>query len=524
MVTVRQRWALVLVMVALMSFGLLAQPSKDHRLGKWPTFQIRQWTDSVAFAPDGKTVACDLVVRDTADGKERAIGKPGEEHAGCTYVAFSPDGKRLASVHYDRGLIHARHALCLWDVSTLSQVRKVATLFVAKGEVNPYAESLHYLTFSSDGKLLASRHLNDSTIVWDTTTCKERVRLKTNGLAVAFSRDGRKLISVSRTGLVQDWDLVTGKCADRPGGPTRDSYSYVKEAIASADGTTLALTDGHTVVLHDARTGKRLRHFVNLDDSGCLALSSDGRYLATACRTGVVLFDALTGKERGRWVDESRRKGHTSTIRALAFSPEGKSLVVVGGEEGTTSWDVETLARPKKPEANPKRNPAVSLETTVVSLAENYRLDLGGKSLSEYLRHFDVGQELPPSPKVDLLLNIRNRSETPFVLDTDGRFYSYLAGDGAVNDPGLPYQIGIVGGMPPPKTVSIAPGETYSIPLQSLEHDYHQGSYWMLPGEYTLHVSYFTRVNPAPEGWRLLEDGSGSGLLQAAPLRLKVVK
>ena len=524
MVTGRQRWALVLVIAALVSFGLLAQPSKDHRLGKWPTFQLPLWTDSVAFAPDGKTVACDLVVRDAADGKELAIGKPGEEHAGCTYVAFSPDGKRLASVHYDRGLIQARHSVCIWDVNSRQEIRKALTLWFAKDETNRRVVSLHYLTFSADGKLLAVRHSNDSTIVWDTTTGKERVRLETKGLAVAFTHDGRHLISVSRTGLVQHWDLLTGKPTERVVGPNRDHYLFVSVALASADGTTLALTDGHTVLLTDAITGKRMRHFGDLEDVGCMALSADGKCLAIACRTGVVLFDTLTGKERGRWVDEKRRKRHTSEIRALAFSPDGKSLVVVGGEEGTTSWDVETLARPKKPEANPKRNPAISLETTVVSLAENYRLDLGGKSLSEYLRHFDVGQELPPSPKVDLLLNIRNRSETPFVLYTDGLFYSYLVGDGAVNDPGLPYQIGIVGGMPPPKTVSIAPGETYSIPLQSLEHDYHQGSYWMLPGEYTLHVSYFTRVYPAPDGWRSFEDGSGCGFLKAAPLRLKVVE
>ena len=524
MVTGRQRWTLILIVVALAGGGMMARPAQDHFRGKRPRFQVFQWGPRVAFASDGKTLACDLVLRDPTDGKEVAKGTLGEEYSGCGRVAYSPDGKRMASVHYDLGLIHARHAICLWDVSVRHEVRKTATLFSAKEQVNPQAESLQYLVFSHDGCLLATRHSDDASIVWHTKTGKERRRLETKGLAVAFTPDGRHLISVTRTGLVQLWDLVTGKCADRVPGPKRDSFVYVSEAIASSDGRTVALTDGRTVVVVDALSGRRLRHFGDLgrfgdlDEVALLALSADGKRLAAACRNEVVLFDTVTGKECGRWRDVAG--GRDNRVTALAFSPDGQSLAV-GASAFAAVWDLATLAQPDKPRPPP---PAPSVEATVVSRNDSHQLDLNGKSVRAYATHFEVGKELPPSPAVDLMFVIRNTSSSPIQLEAKGQFFCYLVGDGAVNHPGLPYQTGFGERPPPPKMISLAPGESHAVPLTHLDHDYHQGSFWLLPGEYTLHVSYLTRVDPAPNGWSVLDDGSGCGFVRAAPLRLKVVE
>ena len=475
MVTGKQRLALALVMVVLISCGLLAQSAQDDRLEKKTTFEIRHWTQSVVSAPDAKTGSFDLILRDTEERKEQANRILGKEYPPCAGIALSRDGKRLASVHYDSGLIVARHAICLWDVSSGREMRKVATLFFEKEQCNEQPECLHYLTFSWDGRSLATRHSDDSTVVWDTATATKRLRLETKGLAVGFTRDGRHLITATRTGLVQHWDLTTGKGTDRRAGPKDDHYVYVNAAVASADGSTLALTDGHTVVVKDARTGKRLRHYGDLGSVDSLALSTDGK----------------------------------SVVAEKGFDPE---------------WERQRLGLPDRPEAR-RESPTVSLEGTVVSRKETYALDLGGKTVAEYARHFMVGNDLPPSPAVDLVFTIRNTSATPIVIEPEGTFFSYLVGDGAVNHPGLPYQIGFSGNRPPPVKVSLSPGETYSIPLKSLTHDYHQGSFWLLPGEYTLHVSYLMRADPAPNGWETsLGDGSGLGCLRAAPLKLKVVE
>jgi hypothetical protein len=69
------------------------------------------------------------------------------------------------------------------------------------------------------------------------------------------------------------------------------------------------------------------------------------------------------------------------------------------------------------------------------------------------------------------------------------------------------------------KKVTLAPGKTYEIPIQSLDRGHSEQSYWLLPGEYALHASCFVWVDTAPEG---AEKTSDFVRLNALPLRVKV--
>jgi WD40 repeat protein len=282
--TIRHSGQLAAVIVlAFMAFETWSATAQERPAKPLPLFKVDDWSDSLAFAPDGQKLviatanrACDLVLRDLA-GKELSTGESEKDVPRCMHVAFSPDGKRLASVHFNDDMTRARHAICLWNVTADNKLRLSATL---KKEPERsrfhYRKSLYYLTFSPNGSMLATREPDDSTVVWDTTSGKERLRLNTKGMAVAFTPDGRKLTTVTRYGLVQHWDLATKTSVNPLGNAKREDFLFVVNAIASADGKTLALWDRYSVVFKDALSGKTLRRFDNLELEH-VVLSPDGK-------------------------------------------------------------------------------------------------------------------------------------------------------------------------------------------------------------------------------------------------------
>jgi WD40 repeat protein len=131
---------------------LSAQEPKERATLKGHTEPVR----SVAFSPDGKTVASgseDRTIKlwEVATGKERATLKGHIEEVSS--VAFSPDGKTLASGGKD---------IELWDVAT---GKERATLKGHKGDVISVA-------YSPDGKTLASCSVDKTIKLWGLKTDK----------------------------------------------------------------------------------------------------------------------------------------------------------------------------------------------------------------------------------------------------------------------------------------------------------------------------------------------------------------
>jgi WD40 repeat protein len=503
----------VIVALNFMALGIKPVLAQDRPAERRPLFKVEKtWVTSLAFSADGQRLACSLVLRDLS-GKEVATGEVDNDIPPCMHVAFSPDGKWLASVH-DDGNLCSRHAICLWTVTADNKLRPAATLKLTKDK-RLARKSMYFLTFSPDSRMLATREPDDSTIIWETASGKERLRLATQGLAVAFAPDGRTLIAVTRYGLVQHWDLATQKCVDPPATAKQEDFLFVENAIASADGKTLVLTDGYSVVLKNANSGKTVRRFDNLH-AGHLALSSDGKTLAAHCGNRVVLLDRETGKE----LAQLSMTAHT-LVRALAMSPDAKSLAVATDEPdyrfSLTAWEIARLSSERKKGIEP---PTVPLEATLTSLKETYTLDLNGKTPDEFATHVQ-GWPLPPSPKVDLVLTIRNKGTKTLTFHRDILLGLHLTGVGAMNHPMHSYQT--EGRGDEPKKVTLDPGKTYDIPIQSLDRGYGEQSYWLLQGEYTLHADCNVWVVSTPDEEDKSSDRSGFVRAKAPPLRVKVV-
>ncbi|MEH2305913.1 nSTAND1 domain-containing NTPase, partial [Nostoc sp.] len=279
---------------------------------------------SVAFSPDGKTIASasfDNTVKlwDAATGKEITTLKG---HSEAVYgVAFSPDGKMIASASSDK-------TVKLWDAAT---GKEITTL---KG----HSAGFNRVAFSPDGKTIASAS-SDSTIkLWDAATGKEITTLKGHSSvvsSVAFSPDGKTIASASWDDTIKLWDAATGKEIT-----TLKGHSYAVNSVAfSPDGKTIASASyDSTIKLWDAATGKEITTFKGHSSAVFgVAFSPDGKTIASASYDKTVkLWDAATGKEITTF------KGHSSAVFGVAFSPDGKTIASASDDKSVKLWDAAT--------------------------------------------------------------------------------------------------------------------------------------------------------------------------------------
>jgi len=238
-------------------------------------------------------------------------------------VAFSPDGKLLASGSHDK-------TVKLWDVATGAAVRTLTG----------HTDVVLSVAFSPDGKLLASASLDDTAKLWDVATgaAVRTLAGHTDGvLSVAFSPDGALLASGSHDKTVKLWDVTTGQVLRTLAGHT-DSVWLV---AFSPDGTLLASgSDDGTVTLWDVATGAAVRTLTGHTDGVLsVAFSPDGKLLALGWQFDTVeLWDVATGA-----VVRTIRC-HTIFVNDVAFSPDGKLLASGSHDKTVKLWDVATGA------------------------------------------------------------------------------------------------------------------------------------------------------------------------------------
>ncbi len=270
----------------------------------------------VAFASDNKTFFCSagglsrsshLELHELATGEELRLDEYILSHKGMIQcMASTHDGKTLATGSDDK-------TIRIWDVAGLKKKKRqgdeVLAGFKTVQILTGHADEVRFVTFSKDGKRLASASTAGDFKLWDVASGKELSTLllvepgkekadvgvgEGRGSPVAISRDFKTVALGTRTGEVKLWDVGSGKILAK-----------------------------HQVLKGQAVTA--------------LALSPDGKTLATAGGDSTIqLWDVASGKSL------ASLKAHTAVVHCLVWSPTDPILASAGANADATInlWEI----------------------------------------------------------------------------------------------------------------------------------------------------------------------------------------
>ena len=162
----------------------------------------------VAFSPDGKRIAGGnlgfgtITIWDAATGQAIITLGKGQILEAMS-LAFSPDGKRL--VVGTSGLL-SHLPLSVWDAATGEQI---LALIVHSGGERALLDAVTSVAYSPDGKRIASGDVEGVLKIWEAAAGQETLTLKAHAgqiRCLAFSRDGKWLLSAGTDGTLKVWD------------------------------------------------------------------------------------------------------------------------------------------------------------------------------------------------------------------------------------------------------------------------------------------------------------------------------
>jgi len=346
---------------------------------------------ALAFSRDGQRLAVasgaagaagELRIYSSSNGQ--LIAKPEHTIAGHAdiihSVAFAPDGKTLASTGYDR-------LIKLWDVASGKELRTL----------KDHSDTVYGLAFSGDGKLLASAAADRAVKIWDVASGRRLYSLgdSTDWLyALAWSPDSKHVAAAGVDKSIRVWEVGAEE-----GRLLHSVFAHegpVLRLAYSQDGKTLySLAEDRVLKSWDAgRLAEKRTYDKQPEAVLSLAVRPDNKQLALGRYDGALLLvDPETGKPQAQPLPAKPQPPKLNKVRPDA-GQRGKTVRIQ--LEGQNLDGVEVLSAIKDtkvvvvPEGRTKTNLSVDLTLPADLPAGNYPLSMKGPGGQSGLQPFFV--------------------------------------------------------------------------------------------------------------------------------------
>ncbi|RKU19182.1 hypothetical protein C6503_08160 [Candidatus Poribacteria bacterium] len=274
-------------------------------------------------------------------------------------LAFSPDGTKLVSAGADGTIVFGGFPTGFSDTKPDNLIR--LTDVSTGDELATLQRGSSELIFSPDDrtKTVATPTRVGNIRLWNTETGDELVIPLNDDLkpgfggnlpmvlALAFSPDGRWLVSGTTEGEIRMWDVATGEAltvfSELTEPMEQEHLRHISALAFSPDRALLAAGTPSQLHLWNVRTGHKLFSVSTVhkrgwrtyhDYPGPLVFSPDGAIFVSGHGSGTIqLWDAKTG-DRIAALD-----GHTQQVKTLKFSPDGEMLVSTAQDGTIFLWD-----------------------------------------------------------------------------------------------------------------------------------------------------------------------------------------
>jgi len=193
---------------------------------------------------------------------------------------------------------------------------------------------LDAVAFSPDGRRLLSSGDDEAARIWDVETGVELFSLlgnKARTRGAAWFPDGRRVVTASDDHTVRIWDASTGGEL----AVLKSNYGRAYAVAVSPDGKWIASghSDGAVTLWASSGEGEPRAFPAHRLRVSCLAFSPDSKWLAAGSYVDGKVFDVSSGREL------ATLEGSWGEIRAVAFSPDGKRIAAASSDSVAHLWD-----------------------------------------------------------------------------------------------------------------------------------------------------------------------------------------